>query len=102
MSDSSQGTSAWEADASLLRGISHPVRLCVLDLLRGGPRSVSEVNEVVGVVQPNLSQHLAVLREAGLVTSEADGPRRLYRLRCPAFVESLLVSLGRARDCPGG
>ncbi len=80
----------WENGASLLRTVSHPVRLCVLEVLRGGPRSVAEVNEVVNVVQPNLSQHLAVLREAGLVASHADGPRRLYYILRPSLVEDLL------------
>ena len=85
----------WESSASLLRTVSHPVRLCVLDVLSDGPRSVAEVNEIVEVVQPNLSQHLAVLREAGLVASHADGPRRLYYLLRPALVEELLALLHR-------
>jgi ArsR family transcriptional regulator len=83
----------WEDSAGLLRTVSHPVRLCVLDVLRSGPKSVADINEVVNVVQPNLSQHLAVLREAKLVASHADGPRRLYYLLRPSFVEELLVLL---------
>jgi len=85
-----QGHRVWEDSAGLLRTVSHPVRLCVLDVLRAGPKSVADINAVVDVVQPNLSQHLAVLREAGLVASHADGPRRLYYLLQPSFVEDLL------------
>ncbi len=83
----------WESAAGLLRTISHPVRLCVLEVLMEGPKSVAEVNEVVTVVQPNLSQHLAVLREAGLVASHADGPRRLYYLLRPTLIDELLELL---------
>jgi ArsR family transcriptional regulator len=85
-----QSHRAWDASAGLLRTVSHPVRLCVLDVLRDGPKSVADINVVVDVVQPNLSQHLAVLREAGLVASHADGPRRLYYLLRPSLVEALL------------
>jgi DNA-binding transcriptional ArsR family regulator len=88
-----EGHRAWEDSAGLLRTVSHPVRLCVLDVLREGPKSVADINGVVDVVQPNLSQHLAVLREAGLVASHADGPRRLYYLLRPSFVEALLILL---------
>ncbi len=90
-----QGHRVWEESAGLLRTVSHPVRLCVLDVLRAGPKSVADINAVVDVVQPNLSQHLAVLREAGLVASHADGPRRLYYLLRPSFVEDLLTLLGQ-------
>ncbi len=85
-----KGHRVWEDSASLLRTVSHPVRLCVLEVLLSGPKSVADINSVVDVVQPNLSQHLAVLREAGLVASHADGPRRLYYLLRPSFVEQLL------------
>ena len=85
-----KGHRVWDESAGLLRTVSHPVRLCVLDVLRAGPRSVADINAVVDVVQPNLSQHLAVLREAGLVASHADGPRRLYYLLRPSFVDALL------------
>lgn len=85
-----KGHRVWEDSAGLLRTVSHPVRLCVLDVLRAGPKSVADINSVVDVVQPNLSQHLAVLREAGLVASHADGPRRLYYLLRSSFVDDLL------------
>jgi ArsR family transcriptional regulator len=88
-----KGHRVWDGSASILRTVSHPVRLCILDVLRETPKSVADINAVVDVVQPNLSQHLAVLREAGLVASHADGPRRLYYLLKPSFVDALLSLL---------
>lgn len=53
----------------------------ILELLRGGERSVGQVVEALGVSQPLASKHLRVLREAGLVEVRPDGQRRLYRLQ---------------------
>jgi DNA-binding transcriptional ArsR family regulator len=55
-----------------------PTRQAVLTALRHGPRSVGEIAEGLPVSQSAVSQHLRVLREAGLVRSEAAGTRRLY------------------------
>lgn len=55
-----------------------PTRQAVLIALRHGPRSVGEIADGLPVSQSAVSQHLRVLREAGLVRSEAAGTRRLY------------------------
>jgi DNA-binding transcriptional ArsR family regulator len=52
----------------------------VLELLRGGERSVRELTEGTTVSQPAVSQHLKVLREAGLVVARPEGARRMYRI----------------------
>ena len=57
-----------------------PTRRQVLELLRGGERSVRELTDQVTVTQSAVSQHLRVLREAGLVTARPVGTRRLYRI----------------------
>jgi DNA-binding transcriptional ArsR family regulator len=58
-----------------------PHRRCILDLLRGGERTVGDLVAALGLSQPGVSKHLRVLREAGLVEVRADGQRRRYRLR---------------------
>lgn len=57
-----------------------PTRRQVLELLRGGERSVRELTDELPVTQSAVSQHLRVLREAKLVTARAEGTRRLYRI----------------------
>lgn len=52
----------------------------ILELVADAERSVGELTAAVGLSQPAVSQHLKVLREAGLVTQRADGNRRLYRV----------------------
>lgn len=61
--------------------LHEPHRRAVLDLLRQGPRLVGELSEALGMSQPATSKHLRVLRDAGLVTAQVDGPRRRYHLR---------------------
>ena len=62
------------------RALSDPKRLCVLEQLADGERSVSELSQDVGCHVPNMSQHLAVLRSAGIVTTRRQGNAVYYRL----------------------
>jgi DNA-binding transcriptional ArsR family regulator len=60
--------------------VAEPSRRRILDLLRGERRAVGDLVAMLGLAQPAVSKHLRVLRDAGLVTAEVDGQRRLYRL----------------------
>ena len=66
-------------DASeLLRAFAHPIRLQLLDALRGGERGVTELVERSQLPQPMVSRHLAILRSAGVVRCEAVGREKVY------------------------
>jgi DNA-binding transcriptional ArsR family regulator len=67
--------------------LAEPSRREILDLLRGGERSVSDLVARVQLSQPGVSKHLRVLREAGLVEVRPDGKRRWYRLRAQPLAE---------------
>lgn len=69
-----------QAKAELFRTLGHPVRIRVLELLQDGPRAVRELLAEIEVEPSNLSQQLAVLRRAGLVSSSRDGSTVLYTL----------------------
>ncbi|MBT2501864.1 helix-turn-helix transcriptional regulator [Curtobacterium sp. ISL-83] len=62
-------------------------RRTMLAALREGPRTVNELAELVPIARPGVSRHLRVLREAGLVESEQDAQRRVYRLRNEPLTE---------------
>ena len=66
--------------AAIARALADPKRLCVVVRLAGGERSVSELSRDVGCQVPNMSQHLTVLRTAGLVASRREGSTVFYRL----------------------
>ena len=60
--------------------LGDPTRRAIFEQLREGPRAVGEIAGDLPVSRPAVSQHLRVLKEAGLVTERRDGTRRLYRL----------------------
>jgi DNA-binding transcriptional ArsR family regulator len=74
--------------AAVCKVLTDPKRLMLLDALRSGEHSVGELAEAIGVTMPNASQHLAVLRAAGLVDGQRSGTNVLYRLSEPAIVEA--------------
>jgi ArsR family transcriptional regulator, arsenate/arsenite/antimonite-responsive transcriptional repressor len=76
--------------AELLRAIAHPTRLAVLEELRKGVRCVSDIKDLLEIPQPNVSQHLTILRKERLVSYYIDGKLRCYYLTRPSLVESLL------------
>src|SRR5919108_4977599 len=63
-----------------LRALAHPARRAMLQLVWDAERSSSDLAGAVGVSRPAASQHLKVLREAGLVHVRVDGNQRLYRV----------------------
>jgi DNA-binding transcriptional ArsR family regulator len=62
-------------------------RRLILERLRGGPRAVGELAAQLPVSRPAVSQHLRVLKEAGLVTERRNGTRRLYRVDTDGLAE---------------
>ncbi len=74
--------------AAVGRALADPKRLCVLETLASGERSVGDLSRDVGCQVPNMSQHLAVLRAAGLVTTRKVGSTVLYRLADPRVLEA--------------
>ncbi len=66
--------------AAVLDALGDPTRRQVLELLRTGPRAVGEIAADLPVSRPAVSQHLRVLKGAGLVTERREGTRHLYRI----------------------
>jgi ArsR family transcriptional regulator len=77
------------------RALGDPKRLCVLERLVAGEASVGELSQTIGCQVPNMSQHLGVLRHAGLVSTRRDGSTVYYRLADErvADIYRLLASL---------
>ena len=86
-----------ERYAAVGRALADPKRLCVLESLAIGELSVSDLSLRVGCQVPNMSQHLAVLRHAGLVTSRRDGNTILYRLADQRVLEAYRLIQDLAR-----
>jgi DNA-binding transcriptional ArsR family regulator len=71
----------------VLETLADPTRRKVVEVLRSGERSVSEIVARVPIDQSGVSRHLRVLHSAGLVRMRPDGPRRLYSLEARPFRE---------------
>ena len=82
--------------AAIGRALADPKRLCVLESLAAGEVSVSDLSTRVGCQVPNMSQHLAVLRSAGLVQSRRDGSTVFYRLADVRVLEAYRLIQGLA------
>jgi ArsR family transcriptional regulator len=81
-----------EVKAELFKALAHPARIRVLEVLSEGERSVSDLLPLVGIEASHLSQQLAVLRRARLVTSRKDGASVIYAVKDPGVVELLKVA----------
>ncbi|MER7245615.1 metalloregulator ArsR/SmtB family transcription factor [Kribbella sp. NPDC000426] len=82
----------YERKAEFFKTLAHPARIRVLELLTQGDHSVAEMLPEVGIEPSNLSQHLAVLRRAGLVTTRKVGSTVIYSPTSPYVGELLTVS----------
>ncbi len=77
--------------AEVCRTLGHPVRLKMVYLLDGAPRSPGELAAVLGLSPANISQHLAALRSVGVVEAQRRGTRLLYRLASPEVARACEV-----------
>jgi DNA-binding transcriptional ArsR family regulator len=73
-----------DAASQLLKALANPDRLILLCQLSQGERNVSDLESLLGIQQPTLSQQLAVLRREGLVETRRDGKQMFYRITSPA------------------
>ncbi|MGB9960170.1 MAG: ArsR/SmtB family transcription factor [Candidatus Bathyarchaeales archaeon] len=70
--------------AKVFEALADPVRLKILECLRGGERCVCEIVPYVGIAQPLVSRHLAVLKNCGLIKCRKQGNKRFYSVSDPA------------------
>lgn len=83
-----------------LSALAEPNRLHIVELLRSGPLTVGEIAEQLELHQPQVSKHLRVLNESGLVEVQPSANRRIYKLRPQPFMDldDWLDSFRRAWD----
>jgi DNA-binding transcriptional ArsR family regulator len=73
---------------NVFRAVAHPIRREVLELLRRGDRPASQLVTSLGTSRPNVSQHLRVLRHAGLISFRRQGTTLMYRLNRAALSQA--------------
>jgi ArsR family transcriptional regulator len=81
-----------EVKADLFKALAHPARVRALELLAEGEHSVTELQAEIGIESSHLSQQLAVLRRAGLVTTRREGSTVHYAVKSPLVVDLLAAA----------
>src|SRR5512142_1654204 len=90
----------YQPHSDLLKTLSHPTRLAILDILRDGEQCVCHMEATLGLRQAYISQHLMTLKQAGLVDSRRDGLNLYYRVVNPRLfpvLDAVYVATGKAR-----
>jgi ArsR family transcriptional regulator len=76
----------YQARATIIKAMSHPTRLFIVDELSRGERCVCELTQMVGDDVSTVSKHLSVLKNAGIVTDKKRGAQVFYTLRVPCIL----------------
>jgi DNA-binding transcriptional ArsR family regulator len=80
------------ARSKIFQALGNPLRLKIVEVLLTGDRSVSEIVDIVGIEQSQVSHALKTLKGCGIVTSEREGKKVLYSIRDPKILEILAIS----------
>lgn len=91
-----------DAACRLMKVMSNPDRLLLLCQLSQGEKRVGELEELVGIAQPTLSQQLSVLREEGLVTTRREGKSIYYGIDSPQAMAVMGVLYNQYCGAPQG
>jgi DNA-binding transcriptional ArsR family regulator len=78
----------YQLHAELCKILSNPIRLEILNLLSDGKKTVSELMAITGLRQSNLSQHLALMRQRGIVLARKEGANVAYTIANPKIVQA--------------
>jgi ArsR family transcriptional regulator len=93
-----------ETQAKLFKALMHPVRLAILNILRSGEECVCHMEAALGYRQAYISQHLMLLREAGLIQDRRDGWNIFYRVTKPevfSLIDASAEMVGEASPPAG-
>jgi ArsR family transcriptional regulator len=85
-------TPLYQLKAEFFKTLGHPARIRILEILAEDPRSVGELQNAVGLESSHMSQQLAVLRKAGVVTAHKRGNQVIYSMASPETAELLAVA----------
>ena len=76
-----------EIRAKIIKAMAHPVRLMVIEFLKNGEHSFSEIFDLFQLDKSTVSKHLLVLKEAGVVSSRKEGADMFYKLDVPCVID---------------
>jgi ArsR family transcriptional regulator len=88
----------YELHARVIQGLAHPIRVAIAELLRNGEVCVCEIADRIGAERSNVSRHLAVMLNAGIVRHRKEGLQVFYSLRTPCVLKMLDCAVNAAKE----
>lgn len=86
MSDKSKQL-LYEKQADIAKAIAHPLRIAIINFLKDGEQCVCDIAEYVGSERSNVSRHLSVMVNAGLLDYRKEGLKVIYKLKCTCIID---------------
>ncbi|MFB0554123.1 MAG: ArsR/SmtB family transcription factor [Phycisphaerae bacterium] len=77
----------FEKQAEVAKAIAHPLRIAIVNFLKDGEQCVCDIAEHIGSERSNVSRHLSVMVNAGLLEYRKEGLKVIYRLKCACIVD---------------
>ncbi|MHC4622367.1 MAG: ArsR/SmtB family transcription factor [Planctomycetota bacterium] len=77
----------FEKQAEIAKAIAHPVRIAIVDFLKDGEQCVCDIAEYVGAERSNVSRHLSVMVNAGVLEFRKEGLKVIYKLKTPCILD---------------
>jgi len=84
----------FEKQAEVAKAIAHPLRIAIIDFLKDGEQCVCDIAEHIGSERSNVSRHLAVMVNAGVLDYRKEGLKVIYRLKCTCILEFFSCVIG--------
>ena len=92
----------FERQADIAKAIAHPLRIAIIDFLQDGEQCVCDIAEYIGSERSNVSRHLSVMANTGLLEYRKEGLKVIYKLKCTCIVDFFSCVTGvlkqQARD----
>jgi DNA-binding transcriptional ArsR family regulator len=79
----------FEKQAEIVKAVALPVRLAIIEYLKSGEKGVCDIAEHIGSERSNVSRHLSVMVNAGILDSRKEGVKLIYRLKCRGVLDFL-------------
>ncbi|MHC4155673.1 MAG: ArsR/SmtB family transcription factor [Planctomycetota bacterium] len=88
----------FEKQAEIVKAIAHPLRIAIVDFLKDGEQCVCDIAEDVGSERSNVSRHLSVMVNAGVLEFRKEGLKVIYKLKTPCVLDFLSCVTGCLRE----
>ena len=90
--------SLYQRQADVVKALAHPLRIAIMDFLKDGEQCVCDIAESLGSERTNVSKHLSVMVNAGILDSRKEGLKVIYRLKCPCAMDFLKCVTGVLKE----